>query len=179
MIDGYHGVASPLAELHAPGPHPELGPGLALFGQFVGTWDLRVRFMAKHGAAVFDEPGVWAFGWILDGRAVQDVLTYPHSGDARAGARSIGTSVRRYDPETDTWSVVWIGAVSGTQIALTARAVDGGILLEGPDVDGSPLRWTFTDITPDGFHWQGHIQDPDGAWRLEQDMRAERRPEPS
>jgi hypothetical protein len=33
--------------------------------------------------------------------------------------------------------VIWIGAVSGTQIALTARAVNDGILLEGPDVDGT------------------------------------------
>jgi uncharacterized protein (DUF2249 family) len=75
--------------------------------------------------------------------------------------------------------VIWIGAVSGTQIALTARAVNDGILLEGPDVDGSPLRWTFTDITPETFHWQGHIQDADGTWRLEQDMRARRTQEAS
>ena len=179
MVDGYHCVSSPLAALLATGPHPGLGPGLALFGQFVGTWDLRVRFFDRDGTAVYHEPGVWSFGWVLDGRAIQDVLTYPRAGEDRAGARSIGTSLRRYDPQSDTWSVVWIGAVSGTQIALTARAIADGILLEGPDVDGSPLRWTFTDITPEAFHWHGHIQDADGTWRLEQDMRARRRPEPS
>ncbi|WP_168801547.1 hypothetical protein [Glycomyces buryatensis] len=43
MIGGYHDASSPLAGLLAVGSHPELGPGLALFGQFVGTWDLRVR----------------------------------------------------------------------------------------------------------------------------------------
>ncbi|MCC3763867.1 hypothetical protein K3N28_12400 [Glycomyces sp. TRM65418] len=152
---------------------------MALFGQFIGTWDLRVRFFDRDGAVVSDEAGVWSFGWVLDGRAVQDVLIYPRAGEDHVGARSIGTSLRRYDQVTDTWSVIWIGAVSGTQIALTARAAGDGILLEGPDVDGSPLRWTFTDITPESFHWQGRIQDTDGTWRLEQDMRARRRPEVS
>jgi hypothetical protein len=106
---------------------------------------------------------------------VQDVLTYPYEGYASVGVRGIGTSVRRFDPDTETWSVVWVAARSGTVIMLTARADGDGILLEGPDVDGSPLRWTFTEITADGFHWQGHIQGRDGTWRLEQDMRARRR----
>ncbi|WP_205325050.1 hypothetical protein [Glycomyces sp. YM15] len=64
---------------------------------------------------------------------VQDVLTYPRAVEDRTGARSIGTSLRRY----------------------------------------------YTDITPESFHRQGRIQDADGNWRLEQDMRARRRPEAS
>ncbi len=170
MIAGYH-----LAELHAAGPHPGLGSGLSLFGQFIGSWDLRVRFFNEEGDVSFDEPGTWSFGWILDGRAVQDLLTYPNAGSARPGERGIGTSIRLYDAATGTWSVYWLGATSNTRITLTAKATDDGIRLDGPDVDGSPLRWTFTDITPGSFQWQGRIQDADGSWRLEQDMLAHRR----
>ncbi|QSB04939.1 hypothetical protein [Natronoglycomyces albus] len=169
MIDGYA-----LTELHAQGPHPDLEPGLSLFGQFIGTWTLRVRFFDAAGEVSVDESGTWSFGWVLDGRAIQDVLTYPRAGSAHPGERGIGTSLRHYDATTETWSVFWLGAVSGTRIFLTAKATDEGIRLEGRDVDGSPLNWAFTDITPDSFHWQGRIQDPEGTWRLEQDMLARR-----
>lgn len=174
MIDGYSTVASPLSPLLADGLHQALRSELSLFGQFVGTWDMHVRFFGERGHVTYDEPGTWAFGWILDGRAVQDVLICPRNGSLKTGERSIGTSLRYFDPGTRTWSVYWLGSVTGTQIHLTATATTTGILLEGSDVDGSALRWTFGDITADSFHWQGHTYDSDGRWRLEQDMTARR-----
>jgi signal transduction histidine kinase len=78
--------------------------------------------------------------------------------------------VRHYDAETDTWCVVWLGAVTGTLITITARDIDDEIILEGSDVDGSPLRWLFSEITPTSFHWRGFIADRPGRWRLEQEM---------
>ncbi|WP_166348297.1 hypothetical protein [Phytoactinopolyspora limicola] len=174
MIDGYRQPDTPLTELIARGPHPDLSPGLALFGQFVGTWTMRVRFFDTAGTTTFDHPGRWSFGWVLDGRSVQDVLTYPHGGRDEYGARGIGTSLRHYYPTTNTWRVVWLGTHSGTLIVLTARAVGDEIHLEGPDVDGSALLWTFTDITSSRFHWHGWIADSDGTWRLEQEMLASR-----
>lgn len=40
---------------------------------------------------------------------------------------------------------------------------------EGPDVDGPPMRWIFSDITPNRFCWRGQ------TWDMEQEMFATRR----
>jgi hypothetical protein len=45
----------------------------------------------------------------------------------------------------------------------------------GTRPDGTPTRWTFTEITPDSFHWLGESLDTDGkAWILEGEFRATR-----
>jgi len=44
-------------------------------------------------------------------------------------------------------------------------------LREGPDPRGGSMRWTFTELEPDSFHWTGE-RAPDGkSWRLEVDIR--------
>jgi hypothetical protein len=175
MMTSYQMPALP-RELTTPGPHPGLRDALGLFGQFVGDWKMRVRFFDSDGATVYDQPGTWSFGWILDGRCVQDVLIYPNSrtGDTEPGRRGIGTTVRHYDATADAWNVVWFGAVTGTLIRLAGRAAGDEIVLEGDDVDGSPLRWVFSEITPASFRWQGFIADTADRWRMEQQMFGER-----
>ncbi|CEJ88060.1 conserved hypothetical protein DcmC [Hyphomicrobium sp. GJ21] len=176
MLDGNGTTRWPLAELlQSSTPHPDFGAGALLFGQFVGVWDADVRFIDSDGSVSIDGPGVWSFGWVLDGRVIQDVLTYPRAGSARPGERGIGTTLRRYNPDADTWAVIWCGATSGVLVTLTAKAVDYGIQLDGFAANGTPLRWSFTDIADDRFHWGGYILDQEGSWRLEQEMNVRRR----
>jgi hypothetical protein len=172
--------STPLADLPAGGPHPDHADRLALFGQFVGVWDLTVSFFDDDGRRVYREPGVWAFGWILDGRAIQDVLTYPRPGDPAAtgpGRRGIGTSVRTLDPGTGVWQVIWFGVVTGLTVVLHGGADADGIHLEGGDPHDRNI-WRFTDITADSFTWTGHESTDDGrTWRLRQHMTGRRRPQ--
>lgn len=57
----------------ADGPHPELKEKLMLFGQFVGDWDgMEARYPQPDGTEI-KRKGEIHFGWILDGRAIQDV----------------------------------------------------------------------------------------------------------
>ncbi|EME61657.1 hypothetical protein H074_10810 [Amycolatopsis decaplanina DSM 44594] len=51
----------------------------------------------------------------------------------------------------------------------------GGMIQEGTDSQGRRSRWTFTDVTPTSFHWQGFSAAPDGEFELFQEMRAARR----
>jgi hypothetical protein len=62
--------------LRAAVPRPELADRLALFGRFVGSWDVERTGHAADGTSV-TVPGEWHWGWVLDGRAIQDVFICP------------------------------------------------------------------------------------------------------
>jgi hypothetical protein len=81
-----------ITALQAGGPHPSLGEQAAVFDRFVGTWDLDCALYGADGK-VTRFRGVWIFGWVLDGHAMQDVLI---EGDPSTGRR-LGTTVRFFD----------------------------------------------------------------------------------
>ncbi len=167
-----------LANLRADAPHPEHREKLMLFGQFIGSWHMQVIFYDQHGAKVYDQPGLWSFSWVLDGRAVQDVLVYPNPEKALKNGpadRRIGTTLRYYDPKLDLWRVIWLGAVTGNLGVMTAKAAGSEIWIEEKESDGSLTRWIFTEITSDSFHWKGTASNDQGkTWRVEQEMFAQR-----
>lgn len=168
-----------LTSYPANGPHPNYHDKLMLFGRFEGVWDVDITFLDDDGNTIFHGPGEWAFAWVLDGRVMQDVLTFPDLKDPTAtepGKRNIGTSLRHYNPKTDTWRVVWIGASSNNLCFLQASEDGDDLLLERSEEGSSLLRWRFSNITKDAFHWTGHYSKDGGDnWILEQDMHARRR----
>lgn len=174
---------SPLSQralelLRADGPLPVHAESLALFGRFIGAWDMDVAFFDAAGKEVFRQPGEWSFSWVLDGRVIQDVLRYPNPEglSAAVGERRIGTSLRHFEPKTGTWRVVWLGATAGYLVVLTGKAVGDEIHIEGPDPDGRALRWMFTAIAEDSFTWRGLLSEDGGVtWRRTQEMMARRR----
>lgn len=163
-----------IAVLGASGPHPTLGAEAALFDRFVGTWDCDfVAFGADGSVKRF--AGEVLFGWVLDGRALQDIwIGYPTNG---AGAeRSIGTSVRIFDAKARTWRVVWVAASYGYLIQLEGGAEGERIVLRGRDTDGAALRWSFNDIRADSFVWRGEKSSDGGAsWQLQEEHHMRRR----
>ncbi len=164
--------------LSADGPHPRYRSELALFGQFVGAWDVRVMFFDADGHPTYDARGEWRFDWILDGRAIQDVIIYPNPADgmsSAAGRRRTGSTLRFYDPEARLWNVVWVGVVTGTVAVMRARSVPPDIWLESTEPEGTLNRWVFADIEADRFHWRGLSSEDDGrSWTLNQEMFATR-----
>src|SRR5687768_7282906 len=98
------GSASPMIELlGADGPAAEHAEDLLLFGRFVGSWDVDATYFDHHGTVTGERRGEWHFGWILEGRAVQDVLFSPTIDEQRrtgAPADEYGTTVRLYDPRS-------------------------------------------------------------------------------
>src|SRR5262245_59990316 len=80
--------------LAARGPTPALAAEARLFDRFVGTWDCDYAFFGNDGR-VTHAAGELRFGWILDGKALQDVwIAYPSEPGRE---RSIGTSIRFFD----------------------------------------------------------------------------------
>ena len=143
--------------LAAGGPDPALRDELMLYGQFVGAWAVENRELRPTGEWV-EERGEWHFGWVLGGRAVQDVL-FP-----LGAPHERGSTLRAYDERSGVWRIAWMAPFWGEFSHQTGRREGDRIVQEG---DGR--RWTFSEITPDSFHWTGET---DG--RLVQELRAVR-----
>ena len=156
-------------ELGASGAHPSLAGKAALFDRFVGAWDLDSVHHATDGKSTSFR-GKWIFGWVLDGRLLQDVLI---EGDERSGRR-LGTTLRFYDAKSEQWRGVWIPPSSGNVIVLKGGAEGDRIVLEGKE-PGAVLRWSFNDVQRDSFLWRGETSADGGrTWRVEQEMRLKR-----
>src|SRR5919109_4265036 len=82
-----------------------LGDEAQTFDRFVGTWDADFSFRRKDGV-VYHKKGELHFGWVMDGRAIQDLwIGYPTEGQKE---RSIGTTLRFFDPKLKQWRIVFI-----------------------------------------------------------------------
>jgi hypothetical protein len=164
--------------LEADGPHPEHAEKLMLFGRLVGSWAIEGRFYDEHGDVIRSSSGEWHFGWVLEGRAVQDVLIAPPR-DGRApgeASRSYDTAIRIYDPKLDAWRVTATFPVYGASVELIARAHDDEIWLEGRNPDGEPIRWTFSQFSPERVRWQGFTsKDAGQTWMRDEEIILTRR----
>jgi len=122
------------------------------------------------------------FGWILQGRAVQDVWMIPRLEDrakapaSPAAGNWYGTTLRVYDPEIDAWRIWWIDPATNAFRQQIGRARGADIVQEGRTDAGDLTRWSFTEIRPDSFHWLGEASDDGGAsWQLQVEVLARRR----
>ena len=149
-----------------------------LFGQFVGDWDiLEDRFYQSNGTSSLEQNlarGELHWCWILEGRAVQDVWM---SIDEKTGkAIPEGTTIRFYDQKIDAWHSVWISPTQGVVKTFLGRQVGDEIVLEGRTTEGYPVKWIFSEITPDSFRWRAEQSRDNGkTWMLKEEMRIRRR----
>ncbi len=154
-------------------PHASIGEHARDFDRFIGTWDCDYALIAEDGV-VTRFKGELLFGWIIDGRAIQDIwIGFPRGSSTE---RSIGTSVRFYDTKAGIWRVVWIAPSASAIITLTGGAEGDRIVLNGLDTDGSLIRWSFNEIRPDSFVWRGETSRDQGkTWFLGEDHHMQRR----
>lgn len=137
------------------------------YGWLAGTWDLDVL---NYFGDVRERnlKGEVHFAWVLEGRAVQDVwiirpMTY-------------GTTLRVWDANLQAWRVTWFNPVSGVRVDLIGRWQGKDVVQIGTSPNGTPIRWIFSEITPDSFRWTGETLNPDGTtWKLEGEFHAKRK----
>ena len=166
--------------LHADGPDPERAAKLGLYAWLVGSWEMDVTTLLEDGVRHSGQGEIHA-GWVLQGRAIQDVWMIPRLQDRRPGIPQLpgagnwfGTTLRIYDPSLDAWRILWNDPATGFFSQQTARARGRDIVQESPDPRGGTMRWSFTELEPDSFRWTGE-RAPDGAtWRSEVEIRAYR-----
>ncbi len=159
-------------------PNQEVKDKLMLFGQFVGDWDiLEDRFYEPDGSPNLEQNlarGELHWGWILDGRATQDV--WMSFDEKTHTAIPEGTTIRFYDKKIDAWHSIWISPTQGVVKTFVAHQVGEEIVLEGKSSEGNPVRWIFSEITPDSFKWRAEeTRDNGKTWTLREEMQIRKR----
>src|SRR5215472_15683805 len=124
--------------LHSEGPASDRD--MALYGWLIGDWVMDATIHRDDGTT-FDGRGEIHFGWVLEGRAIQDVWALP-------GAYH-GTTLRIYDPGLEAWHILWSDPVRQSYTRQLGRAEGPDIVQIGKNGAGETLRWRFTQITAD------------------------------
>jgi len=161
------------AALLADGPAPDRAEKLDLYGQFIGDWDADIVTYSPDGASHRGQ-GEIHFGWVLQGRAIQDVWMIPRREDRVPEAPAMpvagnwyGTTIRVYDPALDAWRIYWIDPATNAYRQQIGRQQGSDIVQEGTMETGALTRWSFAEITPQSFHWTGELSMDEGdTWRL-------------
>ena len=167
-----------LDALVAGGRSPEIPDSADCYGWLVGSWQLEVRNYWGDVRAL----GLKAeahFGWVLEGRAVQDVWILPvraqRTGEIDRSRTSYGTTLRVWDAGLQAWRVTWINPATGARADLVGRWSGKDVVQIGSLPNGTPIRWIFSEITHDSFRWTGESLQADGhTWKREGEFLARR-----
>jgi hypothetical protein len=176
MIVGMTAGDGLIEALHTAAPDPSLAAKLALFGRFVGSWDLDWSGRDAAGRPL-SARGELHFGWVLGGRAIQDVWIVPGRGQPGEGEPPHafhGSTLRFYDPAIDAWRSTWIEPVNGRVRRFIGRPDGDDIVLLSSE-DAPQFRWRFSGIGADAFRWSAEHSDDGVVWMPDDAMRATRR----
>jgi hypothetical protein len=165
--------------LSTSGRSPEIPDSSDVYGWLIGSWELDVlHYKAKDisGRALKGEAH---FGWVLEGRAIQDVWIMPRVPDrAEHEEREMnmyGTTLRIWNPAIQAWDIRWFNPVTNHYETQIGRRMGNEIVQIGARADGTASRWRFTEMSDDSFHWIGEALNADGkTWRLEGEFLAKR-----
>lgn len=157
--------------LPSAGPAGDRAEKMGLYGWLIGDWTMDATIYADGGSR-HEAHGTIHFGWVLEGRAIQDVWSLPGFFH--------GTTLRVYDPALDAWHILWSDPLKQYYAKQIGRAQGADIVQQGRNDAGEPTRWQFTDITRDAFCWLGERSTNDGAtWQLQSRFLARRASAPA
>lgn len=157
----------------------EIPESADVYGWLVGSWELDVLTYWAVDVSSRGLKGEVHFGWVLEGRALQDVWIMPRRSE-RTGRpdpkmNMYGTTLRVWDASIEAWRITWINPAGSHVEQQIGRRNGDDIVQIGARPDGTPTRWRFTEITRDSFHWLGESLQADGkTWLLEGEFRAKR-----
>ena len=151
-------LSSLVDALHADHPAADRADKMGLYGWLIGRWTIDAIYHLNEGTIRRSRGEIHA-GWVLEGRALQDVWIVPARDAQRADPPGpgdfYGTTLRVYDPKLDAWHILWSDPLNQVYRQQIGRAHGKHIVQDGTDETGAPVRWSFTEITPNSFRWLG------------------------
>ena len=130
---------------------PDRADKLSLYAWLVGDWEMDVITFPEDGTTHRGEGEIHA-GWVLEGRAIQDVWMIPRLENRKPGIDQLpgagnwyGTTLRIHDPTLDAWRILWNDPATNFFTQQIGRARGEDIVQQGPDPRGGTMRWSFTE----------------------------------
>jgi catechol 2,3-dioxygenase-like lactoylglutathione lyase family enzyme len=118
-------------------PAADRADKMKLYGWLIGRWTMAARVHLDNGGT-HQGLGEIHFGWVLEGRAIQDVWILPGVFH--------GTTLRVYNPAIDAWHILWSDPLRQFYTRQIGRAQGRDIVQLGKNDAGDAVRWSFTEI---------------------------------
>ncbi|MGE5145692.1 MAG: hypothetical protein ACM3N5_03035 [Candidatus Eiseniibacteriota bacterium] len=145
-------------------PAEDRADKMKLYAFLVGRWNMEGVVHRDDGTENRNRGSIHA-GWVLEGRALQDVWIFPGS--------FYGTTLRVYDPGVDAWHILWSDPLKQLFVRQLGRANGPDIVQEGT-VGDVFTRWRFTERTANSFRWTGERSADRAAWQVQAEFVARR-----
>ncbi len=143
------------------------------FGSLVGEWDIIWKEnYGKENETVYK--GEWIFQRILNGCGIQDLFIVPSREERKhlnLPNAEYGTTIRMYRPDEKCWEIYY--TCIGEYTRLQARKENEKIVLT--ELSRNKMKWIFSDITHNSFHWENVMINDNGEWEVMCDCQANRR----
>jgi hypothetical protein len=163
--------------LVARGPNSIVAQNADGFAKLIGSWSVEAFDADGDGAKRVNE-GEWHFGWVLEGRAIQDVLITPLRAhrvrDMPTKGNRYATSLRIFDADAGIWRVFSIDPVGNLYLVMEVRHEGSRIVAEGTDLSGAAYRIVTSDMTQNSFAVREERSDGD-EWTPVKELRAHRK----
>ena len=152
--------------------HPDAPPETKQFGQLAGVWHC-INHAYFNGRWVSGWPATWAWKYVLDGFAVQDVW-FQREQDfppvaPKQGRDLTGTNLRMYNPALKKWEMTWFANGRNASSYFTATFENGEIIMIPAFSTVNPKqksRIIFSNITREHFDWRREVWDAEKSrWR--------------
>ncbi len=164
--------------LAAPTRSPDIPEAADAYGWLIGSWELEVLHYWGNRVADRGLTGELHVGWVLEGRAIQDVWIMParpdRTGPPDPRMNMYGTTLRVWDPTIEAWRISWRNPAGDHHEDQIGRREGREVVQLGTRPDGTATRWRFTEISADAFRWTGESMSRDGTTQLEGEFRARR-----
>lgn len=121
---------------------------IAQFGRYIGDWKIEDEAFARDGSGWNPGNGArWIFSCVGPGVAIQD-FWMPNNG-------GFGTNLRTYNPDTESWEIVWAAvSVDGMNHISAKQNDEGDIVMEFvTPVQDPPRRIIFFAPDENGWRW--------------------------
>lgn len=163
-----------MSELSAASANASLGEQAGVVDRLVGTWEVEYTDFGKDGKATH-RTGKFIVGWIMDGRALQDLWIVNPSGTRKD--REVYTDLLWFDPKSRTWHSAFVDPEHGSLARFTGGPVgDDGFVLETQDLGSKQTRWSISNLRSDSFAWRDEASNDGGkTWTLQAEYRMKRR----
>lgn len=158
--------ADVLSALRATSANSSLADHAKVIDRLVGDWQVAYTDFKKDGTTLH-RTGRLLFGWVADGRIMQDCWIVDPWGSHRD--REVYTDLFYFEPKSATWRVASVDPYEASIATFTGGAVgDDRISIESQDlVAGQTRRWSFNDISSDALVFRDEASTDGGKnWRL-------------